>query len=178
MWLVLLLFLSLCVSLMFTDTRCSAVRPSTTRRMAAYMSAKGVACFHCRATDNIRWQRFIVYCIDELHNAGVSCGVCEESPQNPVQQHHHCKGLRHSSFGLPSCIVTSWKFFREINDLRHSLIHMGMINIICIWYTRMIRKYHTRMIRPTVNAVTYSLVPTCTLYDMTSMSTYLISDNM
>jgi len=55
-------------------------------------------CFCCRATSNIRWQRFIIYSIDELHNASISCSICEKSSQNSVQQHHHCKGLHHSYF--------------------------------------------------------------------------------
>jgi len=33
--------------------------------------------------------------------------------------------------------------------------------------------YHTHMNRSSVNAVTYSLVPTGTVYDVTSVSTYL-----
>jgi len=39
-------------------------------------------------------------------------------------------------------------------------------------------KYHTRMIRSTVNAITHSLVPTCTVYDVTAVSAYLVFNNL
>jgi len=57
---------------------------------------------------------------------------------------------------------------------KHSLIHTRTLNKMCVWYARMIPKikyaYHTRIIRSTVNAITYSLVPTATVHDVTSVS--------